>query len=65
MSSQADDINWAVNEFADADLGDGGGPSAWWNSLMSWPNTPPPHFRKPVAMAPCSKLPIASLLMMT
>jgi hypothetical protein len=23
MSSQADDINWAVNEFADADLGDG------------------------------------------
>src|SRR5438093_2585208 len=22
MSSQADDINWAVNEFADADLGD-------------------------------------------
>ena len=22
MSSQTDDINWAVNEFADADLGD-------------------------------------------
>src|SRR5712691_9695106 len=41
-----------------------GAPSVWWNSLASWPSTPPPRCPKPVAMTPCSKPRIASLITM-
>jgi hypothetical protein len=55
MSSQADDTNWAVSEFADADLGDLRRTKRLVELAGVLARPPPPPFPKPVAMAPCSR----------
>ena len=63
MSSQADDINWAVHEFADADLGDVRRTKRLVELAHVLAQHPTAALPKPVAMVPCSKPPLASFLM--
>ena len=65
MSSQPDASTWAVNECADAELGDLRRTKRLVELANVWPSTPQPHGPKPVAMAPCAKPLIASSLRTT